>query len=83
MAQFPDFFGDYSDIKVSTQAEAELANEKPLYQLTRLSGLFTISGSGALSSPLNLSGKLLELYMNVRSLEELESRILSIQASGQ
>ena len=70
-------------ISIWPEARAELINDKPLYHLVRQSLLFTISGSGRLASPLDAWPQFIDLYTNIHSLEELESRIIAIQAQAQ
>jgi hypothetical protein len=66
-------------ISVSPEARAEWVNGKSLYTLTMQPTLFAMTGSGALASPLDAYRDFQDLYTATRSLEDLESRILSIQ----
>lgn len=66
-------------IAVSAEAQAEWMYGAPLYSLTKRSTLFTISGTGNLSSPIHVDREFADLYEDVRSLDELESRISEIQ----
>lgn len=74
----------YPAISVWPEGQAELANDRPLYMLTRQSLLFALSGSGRLASPLHPWPQFVDLYTNIGSLEEFESRIMeTIEAQTQ
>jgi hypothetical protein len=68
-----------SKISVSPEARAEWFSGKSLYTLTMRSTLFTITASGNLASPLDVYWAFDDLYTKTRSLDDLESHILSIQ----
>jgi hypothetical protein len=61
-------------------ARAEWELERPLYDLTRRSMLFALTGTGRLASPLDASRELDDLYLNYSSLAALEAHIATIQA---
>jgi hypothetical protein len=52
----------------------------PLYDLTRRSMLFAMTGAGSLASPLDVSHELTDLYTSFNSLTALEAHILAIHA---
>lgn len=73
---------DSPEITLWPDAQAEWALGKPLYELTRPSMLFALTGTGRLASPLDASQELMDLYTNFNSLAGLEQHIVAIQADG-
>ena len=77
------FFGEDARIAISKAAEIELSNNQPLYSLALQSTLFTLSGSGHLTSPLDASPFFSDLYATIYSMDELASHIADILSRSQ
>lgn len=75
-------FFDPADVEISTpsEAETELSNGRPVYDLTSRASLFTMSAAGKLTSPLGPVREFEDLYRNMTSLEELSSYIENIRS---
>ena len=69
------------EITLWPDAQAEWDREMPLYDLTRRSALFAMTGTGKLASPLDpYHDRFDDLYTNLDSLPALEAHIAAIQS---
>lgn len=71
-----------AEISISSEAESALGDQ-PLYELTVNSRLFTMPPDNRLTTPLGYSAQLEDLYADIASFDELQSRIEAIQSSGE
>lgn len=68
------------EITLWPDAQAEWALERPLYDLTRRSMVFTMTGTGKLASPLDPYHPIEDFYENFDSLAAVEAHIVAILA---